>query len=93
MSLFSPPSDSHRPEVLMATAMDAEPGDEVIFVDDAGKHEAVHVEYAVTDASRPTVTLVPAGDAEREVARDRPVLLIRGAGTLLTMIAADSRDG
>jgi hypothetical protein len=58
-------------------AREAQPGDEVVYVDARGEHHAAQAECLIFDIDRVTVRLItPVG--ERVLDCDQPVMLIRG---------------
>jgi hypothetical protein len=87
MPLFSPQPEPEHPQLLPGIAIDAQPGDEVIYVDEGGQHQVVHLEYLLARPEESTVTLVPAGRGQCVLGREHPVLILRGAEALLARLA------
>lgn len=80
---------THDARVLPGTASQAEPGDEVIYLDDHGGRQAVCAQFVLITPDRKTVTLVSGSAQELVLPRDEPVLLIRGAGPLWSMLGCE----
>ncbi len=83
----------HHAEVLPGTACQAEPGDEVLYLDDHGERKAVCAQIVLITPDRQTVTLVSDTEQELVLPRDEPVLLIRGAGPLWSMLSGRRGKG
>jgi hypothetical protein len=81
----------HQATVLPGTACQAQPGDEVLYLDDDGRRAAVSAQIVLITPDRQTVTLVSGSEQELVLPRDEPVLLIRDAGPLWSML--DGRRG
>jgi hypothetical protein len=78
MALFESGPNVAPPRLISAAAHEAEPGDEVICLDDGGNRHAVRAEYVLMSPDRERVTLVPRDAPEITVERNHPVMLLRG---------------
>jgi hypothetical protein len=78
MALFETGPNISQPQLIPAEACEAQPGDEVLCLDDGGNRMALRAEYVLMSPDRATVTLVPRGAAEITVGRHHPVMLLRG---------------